>query len=121
MANRPFALPAPTRSLPRLVLGPAVLLARAATLLPRTHVAFAQDAKPSAGTAATATPAAPAPPASPAPPSPATTPVAKHPKAKSSVSAKIDVATDKAGNSTVTIEKSGSNAAADDGMDDEED
>ena len=118
MANRTFALPAQTRSLRRLVLGTAVLLALAATLVPRIPVAFAQDAKPAASAPATALPAAPAPPAPPAPPpAPGKTSTVKDAKAKPSVSAKIDVSTDKAGNSTVTIEKSGPSSTADDGAD----
>jgi hypothetical protein len=115
MNNRTLAHPAPTRSFRRLVLGTALLLALTVWLMPRSPVAFAQDAKPAASAPTVATPAPPAPP--PAPGKAAT----KDAKPKSSVSAKIDVSTDKAGNSTVTIEKSGSGPSTDAEVDAEDD
>ena len=96
-------------SIRRLVFGTAFLLALVVCVLPRTPVAHAQDARPAAPAPAAA-PAVPAPPAPPALPGKA---ASKDGKTKSSVTAKIDVSTDKSGNSTVTIEKSGADAVDD--------
>jgi len=109
MNDLTIAKPASPTAFRRFVLGMALLAALTAWLVPRSDVALAQPA-PAAPTVAT-----PAPPAPPAAPGKAA--AAKDPKAKSSVSAKIDVSTDKSGNSTVTIEKSSSDPAADSNAD----
>ncbi len=116
MNNRPLAPTAVPGSVRRLVFGTALLLALVVCALPRTPVAHAQEARPAAPAPAAA-PAVPAPPATPALPGKA---ASKDGKTKSSVTAKIDVSTDKSGNSTVTIEKSGPDAI-DDTADSEDD
>jgi hypothetical protein len=116
MNDLTVAKPAVPRTLRRFVLGTALLLALAVWLMPRSHVAYAQDAKPAPPPPAAATPATPVPPAT-----SGKAAAAKDPKAKSSISAKIDVSTDKAGNSTVTIEKSGTDSATDSDADDDSD
>jgi len=116
MNNRPLTPTAVPGSLRRIVFGTAFLLALVVCVLPRAPAAHAQDTRPAAS-APTAAPVAPAPPAPPALPG---KPASKDGKAKSSVTATIDVSTDKSGNSTLTIEKSGADAT-DDAADAEDD
>ena len=68
MNNRTLARSAPTRHFRRLVLGTALLLALTVWLMPRSPVAFAQEAKPAAGAPTVAAPATPVPPAPHPPP-----------------------------------------------------
>jgi len=109
MNNRPLTPTAVPGSIRRLVFGTAFLLALVVCVLPRTPVVHAQDTRPAAS-APTAAPAVPAPPAPPALPGKT---ASKDGKTKASVTAKIDVSTDKSGNSTVTIEKSGTDSTGD--------
>ena len=116
MNDLTIAKPASAGTFRRFVLGVALLLALTVWLVPRSHVAYAQDAKPAPASPAVVTPVAPA---SPAAPGNGAAP--KDAKAKSSQSAKIDVATDKAGNATVTIEKSGPDSGTAPDVDAEDD
>lgn len=112
MDHRPLISAAVPGSVRRLVFAAALLLALLVCMLPRATVVHAQDAR-SAPPAATAAPAAPNAPAAPAAPPPPGKASSKDGNSKSSITAKIDVSTDKSGKSTVTIEKSGSDSADD--------